>query len=38
MEQDFIKEEIAKRLNADEEVQKIKQELETKKIELDKFR
>jgi len=38
MEQDFINEELQKRLNADEEVQKIKEELKENLEDIAKFK
>lgn len=38
MEQDFINEELEKRLNADEEVQKIKEELKENLEDITKFK
>lgn len=38
MEQDFINEEVQKRLNADEEVQKIKEELKENLEDIAKFK
>ena len=38
MEQDFINEELQKRLNADEEVQKIKEELKENLEDITKFK